>query len=88
MDVEAAEAQLNSFLDRRAAAVPEERAGQERANDLERMWELSAHRHRERLRRENRAAWYVHFCGLADALRRSAEVYEARAAALLEEVEG
>ncbi len=78
---------LEAFIERRTRAVPEDRAGQERANDLERMWELSARRHREKLRRENAAAWYSHFCGLADSLRRSADEFDARAAALLEDDE-
>ncbi len=57
----------------------------ESANELAELWRASERRHRERIRRANRAAWYSHFSGLADSLRRSAEVYEARARALLEE---
>ncbi len=76
---------IDAFVEARAWAVPEDRAGQQAANELEEFWRCSEARHRERLRRENAALWYVHFCGLADALRRSAEVYEARAAELLEE---
>ncbi len=87
MDLEAAEAQLNAFVERRARSVVEDRAGQEHANDLEEFWRRSEARHRERQRRENRAAWYCHFSGLADALRKSAEAYDARAAALLEDGE-
>ncbi len=68
--------------------MPEERAGQERANDLEEFWRRSEARHREKLRRENRAAWYVHLCGLADSLRRSAAEFDRRAEALLEEDSG
>ncbi len=55
---------------------------------LEAMWEASARRDRERKRRQNRAAWFVYFCGLADSLRASADEFDRRAEALLEEPEG
>ncbi len=72
---------------RRARAVPEDRPGQERANSLEAMWEASARRHREKLRRENAARWFTYFSNLADSLRRSAEEFERRAEALLDDDE-
>ena len=61
------------------------RPGQQRADELEAMWAESARRHRERLRRENRALWYGYFCRLAENHARLAAGFEARAESLLEE---
>ena len=67
---------------------PTKRAGEgNAANELQAMYEASARRHREKIRRQNRAAWFSHFSALADSLRASAEAYEARAEALLEETD-
>ncbi len=68
------------MIERRAREVA-------KANALEEMWEASARRHREKRRRENAALWYSHFSALADSLRRGAEEFERRAAALLEDAE-
>ena len=81
MDVEQASASIDALIERRAS----ERSN---GNALEEMYAESVRRHRERLRRENAAAWYVHFCGLADSLRASAEHYERRAEALMQEEGG
>ena len=51
MDI--AEQQLNGFLDRQAAKVKEDRAGQEHANALEAFWRYSERRHREKERQEH-----------------------------------
>ncbi len=79
--------ELEAFIERRTRAVPEDRAGQERANDLEEFWRRSEARHRERRRRANRAAWFAYFSNLADSLRRSAEEFERRAEQLLDDDE-
>lgn len=68
----------------RARAVPESRPGQRRADELEAFWRASELRRRERLRRENRAAWFAHFSDLARSLRESTDEFERRAAAPLE----
>lgn len=58
------------------------------ANEREAMWKESERRHREKVRRENRAAWYAYHLDQAERLRRTmtalVEAHEAKAAALLE----
>ncbi len=76
---------LEAFIERRTRAVPEDRAGQEHANALEELWRRSEARHRERLRRENGAAWYEFHMRLADNHAGIAREHEAKALALLEE---
>ena len=78
IDVEQASASIGRLIERRSG----ERSA---ANELEEMYAKSVRRHREKIRRQNRAAWFSHFSALADSLRASAEAYEARAEALLEE---
>ncbi len=79
MDVERAEmieGELDILISRRADKSPD-------PDELEESYKESVRRHRERIRRVNRAEWYSHFSALADSLRRSADAYEARALALL-----
>jgi hypothetical protein len=78
VDVEQASASIDALIERRSGE-------RNAANELRAMYEASARRYRERKRRENGAAWFAHFSALADSLRVSAEVYEAKAEALLEE---
>ena len=80
MDVERAEAELDAFIERRTR----ERS---KANALEEMYAESVRRHRERIRRQNRALWFAHYANLADSLRRSADVFDRKAEALMEEGE-
>ncbi len=78
MDLEQASAQIDVLIDRRAR----ERS---KANELEDLWRESVSKHHERTRRENRAQWYAHFCGMAESHVRLAEDYERRAKELCEE---
>ena len=88
-DVDAgADRQLDLFVERRALAVHEDRAGQQAANELELMWAESERRHREKTRRANRALWYSYFANVAASLRGLADEYDARAEALLQPTEG
>ncbi len=80
MDVERASDQLDALIARRSRE-------REKANELAAMWEASARRHQEKVRRANAALWYSHFSALADSLRRSAEEFERRAQELLHEDE-
>ena len=81
MDLEQASAQIDVLIDRRAR----ERS---KANELEDLWRESVRKHRERRRRENRALWYAHFCGMAESHARLAADYERRAEALCEDLGG
>ncbi len=76
MDVERASDQLDALIARRSRE-------REKANELASLWRASERRHQEKVRRANAALWYSHFSALADSLRRSAEEFERRAAALL-----
>ncbi len=84
MDTVTAEAELNRFLDRRAEKVQEQRARQQRANELEAELRTSDEPRIAQLHRENAALWYAHYCKLAESHRRISEDYEARAEALCE----
>ncbi len=79
--LEAAEAELNRFIDRRAETL-----GQERPEEV--MYAESVRRHHARRRKEIRAQWYAYHADQAERLRRTMEpliaFHEARAAALLE----
>ena len=66
-------------------ALIEKRTGRGEANDAEMMWKASVRKHNARLRRERRAEWFCYFSALADSLRRSADEFDAKASALLEE---
>ena len=78
MVVEAASASIDALIEKRAGE-------RNAANESQAMYEASVGRHREKLRRANRAAWYSHYGALADSLRRSAEHFEAKAEELLED---
>lgn len=70
-------------------ALIEHRATQRKnANALEEMYAESTRRHRERIRRQNRAAWAEFEMCLAENHRQLSEEHEARARALLEESPG
>ncbi len=80
--LEAAEAELNSFIERRAL---KNNAEQQRIEDL---FEETTRRHREKRREEHRLAWYCFHLDQAERLHRTMtaliEKHEAAAAALLE----
>jgi hypothetical protein len=78
LDLSSAEAQLNTLIERRAS----ERS---KANEIEDMWRASERKHREKIRRENRARWFAFYSRLAESLRARAEEYEHRAESLCEE---
>ena len=78
MDLEQASASIDALIDKRAAA----RTGA--ASFEEMAWKESVRKHNARLRRQHRQEWFVYFSTLADSLRRSADHYEAKAEALLE----
>ncbi len=69
-------------------ALIDKPGGQERANEVEEFWKASVRKHNARVRREHRALWFAYYSNLAASLKTSADWYEARAAALLEEPEG
>jgi hypothetical protein len=78
LDLSSAEAQLNTLIERRATQ-------REKANELADMWAKSERKHRERIQRANRAAWYTFFADMADAFRARADDYDRRAESLCEE---
>ncbi len=75
---EIAEAQLDTFISRRA-----EKNGAARAEEM--AWKSSARAHNARQRKEARAAWFAHFCRMSENHARIAQDYERRAEALCEE---
>ncbi len=81
MDVERASDQLDALIARRSR----ERS---KANELAAMWEASARRHQEKLRRANAALWYAFYLGLAEAHAKIAAGFEEKAQALLDGDEG
>jgi hypothetical protein len=81
VDVARASDQIDALIEKRAR----QRAV---ANREEMTWKASVRQHNETLRRQHRNAWYCHFAGLASALRKSAEAYEAKAEQLLLEEGG
>ncbi len=80
MDVEQASSSIDALIDKRAA----ERGA---ANLEEMAWKASVRRHNARLRRQHRAEWFAYFSTLASSLRASADEFDARAEALLEETD-
>ena len=80
LDVRSAESQINALIERRASQ-------REKANELEEMWARSERAHREKIRREHRAAWYEFELLLADNHAALSEEHRARAKQLLEETE-
>jgi hypothetical protein len=81
LDVKSSESQINALIERRASQ-------RDRANELAEMWGRSERAHREKIRREHRAAWYEFEMLLADNHAALSEEHRARAEALLEEPGG
>ncbi len=76
---EAAEAQLNGFLDRQASKVKEDRAGQQRANEQEATLRAADERRTAQLHKENRVLWREHFIRMARNHHDLAAEYAAKA---------
>ncbi len=79
--LEAAEAELNRFIDRRSEAA--EKNGQERPEEV--AYAESVRRYHARRRKEIAAAWFAHFCRMAENHARISEDYERRAEELCKE---
>ena len=78
MDVARASDQIDALIAKRV--------GQESAaNAEEELWQESARKHDEKLRRRHRAEWYAYFSRLADAHARLAEHFEEWVELLLED---
>ncbi len=86
--IEAVEAELTRFADKRAAAVGEDRPGQQAANELERMWAESDRRFQVKRRLELIGAWYRWHLHLAETFRERSAVHEEKARAFLEMEDG
>ena len=78
MDVSKASDQLDALIERRAGERNE-------ANAAEMAWKESVRKHNARLWRERQGEWFCYWSALADSLRKSAEHFEAKAQALLED---
>ena len=77
-----AEAQLNGFIDRQAAKVKEDRAGQEHANRIEAELRAADERRTRQLHEENAVLWREHFIRMARNHHDLAAEYAAKADAL------
>ena len=80
MEVAQASDQIDGPIERRSRQRSE-------ANVAEMLWKESVRKHNAKLRRQHRAELFCYFSNLADSLRASAEHYERRAEALLEDDE-
>ena len=70
--------QLDALIERRAGERSE-------ANAAEMAWKESVRKHHAKLRRQRRGEWFCYWSALADSLRKSADEFEAKAQALLED---
>lgn len=90
MDLSLAEHQLNTFLDRQAAKVSEDRPGQEAANEEAQRWRARDACYEASVRLVNAKAWAEYFGGLALASHDQAARYAEKrdeALALVRELE-
>jgi hypothetical protein len=55
------------------------------ADEREGLWKASVRAHHAKIRRRNRAAWFAHFCRMADNHARISRDYERRAEELCQE---
>ncbi len=78
MDVVQADAQIDAFIERRSR-----QHGEQRPEEV--MYAESVRRYNARRRRETRAAWFAHFCRMAENHARISEDYERRAEELCKE---
>ena len=77
--LEAAAEELNRFIERRA------RKGEQDPDEQDELWKASVRVYHERRRRQNVAAWFAHFCRMADSHRALSEEYAQRAERLCED---
>jgi hypothetical protein len=78
MDVVQADAQIDAFIERRVRQNTEQRPE-------EVLYAASVRRYHSRRRNQARAAWFAHFCRMAENHARISEDYERRAEQLCEE---
>jgi len=62
--------------------------GEQDPDEQDALWKASVAAYHERRRRQNVAAWFAHFCRMADNHAALAEEYERRAEELCEEDRG
>jgi hypothetical protein len=74
------DAELDRLISRRASSYT-----RTTADEREELWKASVRRHHEAVRRRNRAAWFAHFCQMAESHARINRDYQHRAEALCEE---
>ena len=74
MDLARAGDELDRLIERRAKQAA-----------VEDLWEASVKKDKERKRRQRRGEWFCYWSALADSLRKSADEFEAKAQALLED---
>ena len=75
---DAVDAELDRLIEKRAK-------GAKKAAAEEMMWKASVRRYHEAARRKNQAAWYAHFCRMADNHAALAADYAERAERLCQE---
>ncbi len=68
------DAELDRLISRRASTDH-----REDPQTREELWKMSVRRHHAAIRRRNRAAWFAHFCNMAESHARIAQDYERRA---------
>ena len=78
MDLANASDQIDALSEKRSRQWSE-------VNAVEESWKESVRKHNARLRRERQGELFCYWSALADSLRKSAEHFEAKAAALLED---
>ena len=78
MNVARASDQIDALIEKRSRQRSE-------ANATEMAWKESVRKHHAKLRRQRQGEWFCYFSALADSLRKSAEHFEAKAQALLED---
>ncbi len=71
---EMVDAELDRLVSRRASTDH-----REDPQAREELWKMSVRRHHEANRRRNGAAWFAHFCNMAESHARIAQDYERRA---------
>ena len=77
---EAVDLELDRLISRRAST--DQRTSADEKEDL---WKASVRAHRAKTRRRNRAAWFAHFCQMADNHARISRDYQRRAEELCQE---
>ncbi len=77
--------EVDAFVERRARAVPEDRPGQERANELRAMWIESDRRFEFRRRLRLNAEWYRYHAHLCEHFGRLSREHDRKARELLED---